>query len=146
MHQQSGMGMNNNMNMNNNLDLGPQKRFNPSLGNDGGGGQPEESLIPADPNYPLKELEYDDRVDHAAEVSVMDSIGGPSLLLENLRNASKIVKTVSPEIIQKFGANCYPQELGLTSLEKNQFKLILVSSTDGYTSGKIYLKHMNLKK
>lgn len=111
MHQQRGMNMNN-------LDLEPQNRFNPTLGQPKNNEVNEESLIP-DPNCPIKELEYDDEVDHAAEVSVMDSIGGPSLLLENLRNASKIVKTVSPEIIERFGAN-YPQELGLTREESIQ--------------------------
>ncbi len=105
--------MNNNMNM---LGIEPQNRFEPNLTpkND----ITEMSLTP-DPNCPIVELEYDDQVDHAADVSVMDSIGGPSLLLENLRNASKIVKTVTPEVIQKHGVN-YPQELGLTREESIQ--------------------------
>lgn len=35
---------------------------------------------------PLKELEYDDRIDYAADVSVMESLGGPSLLVERARH------------------------------------------------------------
>ena len=103
-----------NLNMGN-MNIEPKNVFQPNLNppkNDIG----EESFTP-DPNIPIAELEYDDRVD--ADVSVMDSIGGPSLLLENLRNASKIVKTVSPEIIQNYGTN-YPQELGLTREESIQ--------------------------
>ena len=34
---------------------------------------------------PVRELEYDDRVDYAADVSVMESLGGPSLLVERAR-------------------------------------------------------------
>lgn len=107
----------NNMNdMNNmgNMTIEPNNVFQPNLNSKIG--IAEESLT-ADPNCPIAELEYDDRVD--ADVSVMDSLGGPSLLLENLRNASKIVKTVSPEVIQNYGAN-YPQELGLTREESIQ--------------------------
>jgi len=35
---------------------------------------------------PLREPEYDDRVDYAADVSVMVSLGGPSLLVERARH------------------------------------------------------------
>ncbi len=116
-HMDMTMNMNNlNFNMDN-MNLEPQNHFNPNIVPPKN--QPNEESLITDPNCPIKELEYDDLVDHAAEVSVMDSIGGPSLLLENLRNASRIVKTVSPEIIQKFGAN-YPQELGLTREESIQ--------------------------
>ena len=45
----------------------------------------EESAI-ASAALPLKELEYDDRVDYAADVSVMESLGGPSLLVERARH------------------------------------------------------------
>ena len=34
-------------------------------------------------NLPISELEYDDQFDHGADVSVMESLGGPSLLIEN---------------------------------------------------------------
>merc|ERR1711884_449675 len=117
--------MNKNVNMNtgnlgmNNINLESQNHFDPKLGILNKIDQiGEDSLVP-DPNIPIAELEYDDRVDHAAEISVMDSIGGPSLLLENLRNASKIVKTVTPAVITKFGHN-YPQDLGLTREESIQ--------------------------
>jgi hypothetical protein len=36
---------------------------------------------------PIKELEYDDRFDCGADVSVMESLGGPSLLIEKQRPA-----------------------------------------------------------
>jgi hypothetical protein len=45
----------------------------------------EESAI-ASAALPVKELEYDDRVDYAADVSVMESLGGPSLLVERARH------------------------------------------------------------
>jgi hypothetical protein len=45
----------------------------------------EESAI-ASAAVPLKELEYDDREDYAADVSVMESLGGPSLLVERARH------------------------------------------------------------
>ncbi|KAL3794671.1 hypothetical protein HJC23_010099 [Cyclotella cryptica] len=45
----------------------------------------EESAV-ASAALPLKELEYDDRVDYAADVSVMESLGGPSLLVERARH------------------------------------------------------------
>ena len=44
----------------------------------------EESIV-ASTALPVKELEYDDRVDYAADVSVMESVGGPSLLVERAR-------------------------------------------------------------
>jgi hypothetical protein len=34
----------------------------------------------------VRELEYDDRIDYAADVSVMESLGGPSLLVERARH------------------------------------------------------------
>lgn len=45
----------------------------------------EESAI-ASAALPVKELEYDDRVDYAADVSVMESLGGPSILIERARH------------------------------------------------------------
>ncbi|KAL7507742.1 hypothetical protein ACHAXN_004895 [Cyclotella atomus] len=45
----------------------------------------EESAI-ASAALPVRELEYDDRVDYAADVSVMESLGGPSLLVERARH------------------------------------------------------------
>jgi len=45
----------------------------------------DESAV-ASAILPVKELEYDDRVDYAADVSVMESLGGPSLLVERARH------------------------------------------------------------
>ena len=42
------------------------------------------------PNIPITELEYDDRIDHRAAVSVMESLSGTSLLIENMRNKHSI--------------------------------------------------------
>lgn len=39
---------------------------------------------------PLRELEYDDRIDYAADVSVMESLGGPSLLVERARHENAV--------------------------------------------------------
>lgn len=71
---------------------------------------------------PIKELEYDDRIDHGADVSVMESLGGPSLLIEKQRMAMA-AKVPAPgvasgpmvpvEFIEKFGKD-YPVTFGLT--------------------------------
>eukprot|EP00562_Extubocellulus_spinifer_P030885 CAMPEP_0178711746 /NCGR_PEP_ID=MMETSP0699-20121125/18508_1 /TAXON_ID=265572 /ORGANISM="Extubocellulus spinifer, Strain CCMP396" /LENGTH=1240 /DNA_ID=CAMNT_0020360441 /DNA_START=562 /DNA_END=4284 /DNA_ORIENTATION=- len=76
-----------------------------------------------DPNLPISELEYDD---HGADVSVMESLGGPSLLIENQQQRSsgagaggaphggtaeggaaspktQTVKIVSPELVKAYG-------------------------------------------
>jgi hypothetical protein len=71
---------------------------------------------------PIRELEYDDQVDHGADVSVMESLGGPSLLIEKQRQAAIIatkaaVSAVPPEIIENFG-NGYPIDFGF-SLEQS---------------------------
>lgn len=74
-----------------------------------------EGGIPA----PIKELEYDDRIDHGADVSVMESLGGPSLLIEKQRVAQAAAKITSPskavskEIIASFGKE-YPVTFGFT--------------------------------
>ncbi|CAB9514364.1 expressed unknown protein [Seminavis robusta] len=71
---------------------------------------------------PIKELEYDDRIDHGADVSVMESLGGPSLLIEKQRMAAAAKAppagiasgpTVPTEFIEKFGKD-YPVTFGLT--------------------------------
>lgn len=49
----------------------------------------EESAV-ASSALPLKELEYDDRIDYAADVSVMESLGGPSLLVERSRHEQAV--------------------------------------------------------
>jgi len=74
------------------------------------------------PLAPIKELEYDDRIDHGADVSVMESLGGPSLLIEKQRiaMASKAAPpgatsgpAVPVEFIEKFGKD-YPVTFGFT--------------------------------
>lgn len=49
----------------------------------------EESAMTSTP-LPVKELEYDDRIDYAADVSVMESLGGPSLLVERARHENAV--------------------------------------------------------
>ena len=44
----------------------------------------QESAIASGIALPVRELEYDDRVDYAADVSVMESLGGPSLLVKRI--------------------------------------------------------------
>ena len=95
-------------------ELKPTSRFEPQV--DHVLDEPEE-VLETDPNIPISELEYDH--DHGADVSVMESVGGPSLLLENMRmkeamKASR--KQVSPDIIEYYGLE-YPAELGLTREE-----------------------------
>jgi hypothetical protein len=57
---------------------------------------------------PIKTVEYDD-MDNGADVSVMESLGGPSLLIEKQRQAAAVVSTkiavppVPAEIIDNFG-------------------------------------------
>ena len=50
----------------------------------------QESAIASGIALPVKELEYDDRVDYAADVSVMESLGGPSLLVERARHENAV--------------------------------------------------------
>lgn len=69
------------------------------------------------PAAPIKELEYDDRLDHGADVSVMESLGGPSLLIEKQRAAAqaalRVSQTVPEELIHSFGLD-YPTKYGMT--------------------------------
>ena len=48
----------------------------------------QESAVTSGIGLPLKQLQYDDRVKYAADVSVMESLGGPSLLVERARHES----------------------------------------------------------
>ena len=84
--------------------------------------QPVLPTVPAETEdennpAPIKELEYDDRFDHGADVSVMESLGGPSLLIEKQRAAQaasrRLSQTVPEEIINSFGMD-YPAAFGLT--------------------------------
>jgi len=67
---------------------------------------------------PIKTVEYDD-MDNGADVSVMDSLGGPSLLIEKQRQAAAMVATkvavppVTTEIIDNFGKD-YPLDFGFS--------------------------------
>ena len=64
---------------------------------------------------PISTLEYDD-FDHGADVSVMESLGGPSLLIEKQRQAakSKAAEHVVPSDIVNTFAQDYPAEFGLS--------------------------------
>jgi hypothetical protein len=90
-------------------DTRPSSRFMPQVEN--------FDTVEQDLNIPFKEITYDDQVEE--QVSVMESVGGPSLLLENLRNAAQIKKTVDEELIVKFGKDFKP-DLGLTRDESIQ--------------------------
>lgn len=67
---------------------------------------------------PIKTVEYDD-MDNGADVSVMESLGGPSLLIEKQRQAAAVVTAkvavppVATEIIDNFGKD-YPLDFGFT--------------------------------
>ncbi|GKY97237.1 hypothetical protein MPSEU_000682100 [Mayamaea pseudoterrestris] len=65
-------------------------------------------------NVPIKELEYDDRFDQA-DVSVMESLGGPSLLIEKQRamNGFQQKQQVPRELIENFGLD-FPPKYGFT--------------------------------
>lgn len=72
-----------------------------------GGEETDDDGNPA----PIKELEYDDRIDHGADVSVMESLGGPSLLIEKQRAAQMAAaqQTVPSDILDKYGLDyCLP--------------------------------------
>lgn len=77
---------------------------------------------PANP-APIKEVEYDDRHDHGADVSVMESLGGPSLLIEKQRAAQNVQRgscaPVPPEILDEFGLD-YPADFGKSRVETIQ--------------------------
>ena len=69
---------------------------------------------------PIREVEYDDQVDHGADVSVMESLGGPSLLIEKQRQAAIMASkqttpapTVPREIMENFGHD-YPLDFGFS--------------------------------
>jgi hypothetical protein len=79
--------------------------------------EPDDDVVnPA----PIREVEYDDRIDHGADVSVMESLGGPSLLIEKQRAAAMAAqvgtqdhRVVPGEIMEKYGLD-YPVGFGLT--------------------------------
>jgi hypothetical protein len=59
---------------------------------------------------PIRELEYDERIDHGADVSVMECLGGLSLLIEKQRAAHAAAARrrckVPTETMEKFGLDC----------------------------------------
>mmetsp|Transcript_444 Transcript_444/g.640 ORF Transcript_444/g.640 Transcript_444/m.640 type:complete len:815 (-) Transcript_444:83-2527(-) len=87
---------------------------------------PSEQLGAADDanKAPITDLEFDD---HGADVSVMESLGGPSLLIEKQRQTQMLQKQeniVPTDIINEFGAD-YPADYGLTreqTINKNPIK------------------------
>ena len=86
---------------------------------------PEAPEFPVEGNgAPIREVEYDDRIDHGADVSVMESLGGPSLLIEKQR-ASHIMAhkqasaAVPTEIMAEYGLD-YPTEFGKSREETIQ--------------------------
>ena len=91
----------------------------PSPGAGNGVAQPNspQNGLDAEVKMPFNEITYDDQVDE--NVSVMESVGGPSLLLENLRNVQLVQRTVEPDIIAKYGKDFKP-DLGLTREESIQ--------------------------
>lgn len=74
-----------------------------------GGEETDDDGNPA----PIKELEYDDRIE--ADVSVMESLGGPSLLIEKQRaaQAAATQQTIPTEILEKYGLD-FPVMPGMT--------------------------------
>jgi PDZ domain len=95
------------------LGLAPNPEPNPAVHN-----IPEETDDEGNP-APIKEVEYDDQVDHSADVSVMESLGGPSLLIEKQR-AQQIAAMKPPptppvpaEIFENFGHD-YPLDFGFS--------------------------------
>lgn len=62
---------------------------------------------------PIKELEYDDRIE--ADVSVMESLGGPSLLIEKQRAAQAVAnqQVIPADILEKYGLD-FPVITGMT--------------------------------
>jgi hypothetical protein len=72
------------------------------------------------PAAPINALEFDEDADIGADVSVMDSLGGPSLLIEKQRQAQIMASTkqdatpaVSREIADNFAMD-YPLNFGFT--------------------------------
>lgn len=68
---------------------------------------------------PIKEVEYDDRIDHGADVSVMDSLGGPSLLIVDKQRAAMMAaanERVPAEIMDQYGLD-YPKAHGMNRAE-----------------------------
>ena len=73
------------------------------------GDEIDDGGVPA----PIKELEYDDRME--ADVSVMESLGGPSLLIEKQRAAQQAAhqQIIPADILEKYGLD-YPVVTGMT--------------------------------
>jgi hypothetical protein len=76
----------------------------------------EEIDLEVNPTAPIRELEYD-HFDGNADVSVMESLGGPSLLIEKRAAQAAVAQTVKQsvpeEVMEKFGLD-YPANFGFT--------------------------------
>jgi PDZ domain len=94
--------------------LGLAPNPEPALGATVGPSDTDDDGNPA----PIKEVEYDD-MDNGADVSVMESLGGPSLLIEKQRQAQAVAVTKVPvppvpaEIMDNFGKD-YPLDFGFS--------------------------------
>ncbi|KAG7361163.1 hypothetical protein IV203_036263 [Nitzschia inconspicua] len=94
--------------------LGLAPNPEPALGPPVGPSDTDDDGNPA----PIKEVEYDD-MDNGADVSVMESLGGPSLLIEKQRQAqaTAVVKVPAPpvpaDIMENFGKD-YPLDFGFS--------------------------------
>ncbi|EEC49718.1 predicted protein [Phaeodactylum tricornutum CCAP 1055/1] len=108
------------------------------------------------PAAPVQEVEYDDEFDHGAEVSVMESLGGPSLLLEKQRIAMKTQAaitnhTVPEDIISQFGQG-YPAHPGMSTAETIQadplqfYSYVVESLLEQYEPEKVRLLDKLLAK
>ncbi len=96
---------------------------------------PVSTALPSDTEddgnpAPVREVEYDERIDHGADVSVMESLGGPSLLIEKQRQAviTAKVKPLEPvvpaDIVNNYGKD-YPANFGSTreqTIQKDPLK------------------------
>jgi hypothetical protein len=73
------------------------------------------------PAAPIREVEYDDRLE--ADVSVMESLGGPSLLIEKQRAAHATqrghIAPVPSEVTDEFGLD-FPADFGKSRVETIQ--------------------------
>jgi hypothetical protein len=76
---------------------------------------------------PIREVAYDEGIDHGADVSVMESLGGPSLLIEKQRAALQAVnqkQKVPADVVENFGLD-YPANYGSSrdaTIQENPLK------------------------
>lgn len=113
---------------------------------------PEEEQT--NPGAPIREVEYDDRIDHGADVSVMESLGGPSLLIEKqraLQQTNRLAPPVPAEIMDNFGLDYLP-DFGKTRQETIQadplryYTFVVKSLLEQYEPEKVRLLDKLLAK